>query len=67
MNFEHVTEWYWVTWILMVIVWVLIILGIEAFFKRLPSSKTEPSKESSLEILKKRYAKGKLMKRNTIK
>jgi putative membrane protein len=50
-------------WLLMVILWVVVIIGVVFLIKSiLRSTKTERKTETPLEILKKRYAKGEISK-----
>lgn len=47
-------------WIFMVAFWGLLIWGAYSLFRRVAPSGRVPRRESPLDILKKRYAKGKL-------
>ncbi len=48
-------------WLFMIIFWILVILGIIYIIKMITvSAKKEDKEETSLEILKKRYAKGEI-------
>lgn len=49
-------------WIFMIIFWGLVILGLIFFIRYLLSLPGAREKESALEILKKRYAKGEINK-----
>jgi len=50
-------------WIFMILFWVVVILGIVYIVKYIGSSnKVEGQKETALDILKKRYAKGEISK-----
>jgi len=60
MNIHEILGWHWGMWIFFIIFWLLIILGIAAIIRWF-NAKTW-NKESSIEILEKRYAKGEISK-----
>jgi putative membrane protein len=47
-------------WIFMVIFWVLVLLGVVFFTRAVRAGKGPVQKETPLDILKKRYAKGEI-------
>ncbi len=47
-------------WIFMITFWVLVILGVVYVIQMLTKGAAKPGSDSSLEILKKRYAKGEI-------
>lgn len=50
-------------WLLMIIFWGLVILGVASIFKMVSGRSRSPEKgETALDILKKRYAKGEIAK-----
>jgi len=49
-------------WIIMILFWALVILGIVYIFKQVLGGDTAAGKESAEDILKKRYAVGKITK-----
>lgn len=49
-------------WIFMIIFWLLVILGVVFLFQTLTRDSAKTGREDSLEILKKRYAKGEISK-----
>lgn len=60
MHIHEILGWHWGMWIFFIIFWLLIILGIAAIIRWF-NAKTW-NKESSIEILEKRYAKGEISK-----
>ena len=60
MHIHEILGWHWGMWIFFIIFWLLIILGIAAIIRWF-NAKTW-KKESSIEILEKRYAKGEISK-----
>ena len=51
------------SWVLMIIVMALVILGIVLLIRFTSSNQTEANKYSALEVLKHRYAKGEINKK----
>ncbi len=49
-------------WIYMIVFWALVILGIAYIIKLIAGREVKDGKESALDILKKRYAKGEITK-----
>jgi len=49
-------------WILMILFWALLILGVVYLVKMIAGAKKGEPTENSLDILKKRYAKGEINK-----
>ncbi len=60
MHIHEILEWHWGMWILFIISWIFIILGIAAIIRWFNTTTTD--EESPVEILKKRYAKGEISK-----
>lgn len=58
MHIHDILGWHWGMWIFFIVFWLLIIFGLAAIISWF-NSKTR-LKESSLEILEKRYAKGEI-------
>lgn len=59
-HIHEILEWHWGMWILFIISWIFIILGIAAIIRWFNTTTTD--EESPVEILKKRYAKGEISK-----
>lgn len=60
MHVHEIFGWHWGIWIFFIIFWLLIILGIVAIVRWF-NAQTR-NKESSIEILEKRYARGEISK-----
>jgi len=60
MHIHEILGWHWGMWIFFIIFWLLIILGIAAIIRWF-NAETR-NKESPIEILEKRYAKGEISK-----
>ncbi|MAT38727.1 MAG: electron transporter RnfE [Ectothiorhodospiraceae bacterium] len=60
MHIHEILGWHWGMWIFFIIFCLLIIFGIAAIIRWFNT--TTSDKESSIEILEKRYAKGEISK-----
>ncbi len=60
MHIHEILGWHWGMWIFFIIFWLLIVLGIVAIVRWFNAETRY--KESALEILEKRYAKGEISK-----
>lgn len=58
MYMDNMLGWHWGMWIFFIAFWLLVILGIVMVIKWFSSQAS--SRESSLEVLEKRYAKGEI-------
>jgi putative membrane protein len=60
MHIHEILGWHWGMWIFFIIFWLFIVLGIVAIVRWFNAATR--NKESALEILEKRYAKGEISK-----